>query len=63
MVHAVALTLQEDTGEVALREGSSTGISQMFPATIVGPTGASITCHGEQHRDVQANVKSVRIAA
>lgn len=62
MVHAVALTLQEDT-EVALREGSSTGFSQIFPATILGPVGASITRHGKQHRHIQVNVKSVGIAA
>ena len=63
MVHAVALTLQEDTGEVVLREGISTGISQVFPATILGLAGASIPCHGEWHRDVQANIMSVGIAA
>ncbi|PKU35071.1 hypothetical protein llap_14624 [Limosa lapponica baueri] len=37
MVCAVALAPQEDTGEAALRVGSSTGISQMSPATVLGP--------------------------
>lgn len=54
--------LQEDTGEAALK-GSSTGISQMFPATILRLVGASIPCHGEQHRHVQTNVRSEGIIA
>lgn len=61
MVHAAAPTLLEDT-EVALREHSYAGISQMFPATALGPAGLSVPCHGEWHQGVQANVKSVRIA-
>lgn len=63
IVHTAALTLQENTEEVSLREDSSTGISQMFPETILGPVVVSIPCHGKQHRDAQVNVRSVGIAA